>query len=383
MQRRKFGRHAFDVSLLGLGCMRFQTTANPDPSSDVGNIDEQKAIDLVRYAIDRGIDYVDTAYNYHDGKSEVLLGKALKDGYRERVRVATKLPVWLVDSETKSDKLLAEQLGKLQIDYIDMYLLHALNKGTWNNNVQKYNIFKFLDQAKADGRVKNAGFSFHDDIETFKEIVDAYDWDFCQIQLNYMDEYYQAGVEGLHYAADMGLAVVIMEPLRGGRLVKNIPNEVQQLWDEAPVKRTPAEWAFRWVADFPEVTTILSGMSLMDEVKENIKTMSEAEVNSLTEKELSIVGQARDFYNERIKVKCTDCRYCLPCPQGVAIPQVFGIYNNASIYNLFNQGQRQYSQVIKDEKDGSLCTACGQCESLCPQNLAIIEGLAEAHQALT
>lgn len=383
MQRRKFGKQDFDVSLLGFGCMRFETVENPDPDSEVGNINQEKAINLLRYAIDNGIDYVDTAYNYHGGKSEVLVGKALQDGYRERVKLATKLPVWLVDSEAGSERIFNEQLERLQTDYIDMYLLHSLNKGTWKNNVQKFKMFEFLDRAKADGHIKTAGFSFHDDLATFKEIVDAYDWDFCQIQLNYMDEYYQAGVDGLHYAAEKGLAVIIMEPLRGGRLVKNIPDEVQQLWDDAPIKRSPAEWAFRWVADFPEVTTILSGMGQLDELQENIKTMSEAEVNSLTEEELTIVRQARDFYNDRTKVKCTDCRYCLPCPYGVAIPQVFSIYNNASIYNLTRQGQRQYEQLIKNEQDASLCVACGECEAVCPQNLEIINDLQDAHQALT
>ncbi|NMB38096.1 MAG: aldo/keto reductase [Firmicutes bacterium] len=382
MQRRKFGKLDFDVSLLGFGCMRLPTIENPDPASQVGNIDEQKAAEMIRYAIDHGVDYIDTAYNYHDGKSEILVGRVLQDGYRERVKLATKLPVWIVESEADCDRILNEQLSKLQTDYIDMYLLHSLGKGTWMSKVQKYNVFKFLDAAKADGRIKYAGFSFHDDLELFREIVDAYNWDFCQIQFNYMDEYYQAGKEGLKYAADKGLAVVIMEPLRGGRLVKNIPPEIQAIWEEAPIKRTPAEWAFKWVCNFPEVSVVLSGMGHLDQVKENINTMSEAEVNSLSQEELKIIGKIKDFYNARIKVDCTDCRYCLPCPQGVEIPRVFGIWNNASIYNIINEGKRQYDRMIKSQKDASRCIECGQCESVCPQNLTIIEFLKDAHKAL-
>lgn len=382
MQRRKFGKLDFDVSLLGFGCMRLPTIENPDPASQVGNIDEQKAAEMIRYAIDHGVDYIDTAYNYHDGKSEILVGRVLQDGYRERVKLATKLPVWIVESEADCDRILNEQLSKLQTDYIDMYLLHSLGKGTWMSKVQKYNVFKFLDAAKADVRIKYAGFSFHDDLELFREIVDAYNWDFCQIQFNYMDEYYQAGKEGLKYAADKGLAVVIMEPLRGGRLVKNIPPEIQAIWEEAPIKRTPAEWAFKWVCNFPEVSVVLSGMGHLDQVKENINTMSEAEVNSLSQEELKIIGKIKDFYNARIKVDCTDCRYCLPCPQGVEIPRVFGIWNNASIYNIINEGKRQYDRMIKSQKDASRCIECGQCESVCPQNLTIIEFLKDAHKAL-
>ncbi len=382
MQRRKFGKHNFDVSLLGFGCMRFETVDDPDPTSDVGNINEAKAIKLLRHAIDSGVDYVDTAYNYHGGKSEVLVGKALTEGYREKVKIATKLPVWLLKDPSDSDRILAEQLKKLQTDYVDMYLLHSLNKGTWQSKVLKHDLFSFLDQAKLDGRIKYAGFSFHDDISLFKEIVDAYDWDFCQIQLNYMDEYYQAGVEGLKYAADKGLAVIIMEPLRGGRLVRNIPTEVQEIWDQAPIKRTPAEWSFRWVANFPEVSTILSGMGNFDELNENINTMADAHQNSLTNEELALVNRVQKIYLERTKVKCTDCRYCLPCPQGVSIPRIFDIYNHTSIYNTVADGRRQYARLVTANEDASQCNGCGTCEAICPQNLTIIQYLEDARAAL-
>ncbi|HHX01203.1 MAG TPA: aldo/keto reductase [Firmicutes bacterium] len=383
MQRRKFGSTGLEVSLLGFGCMRLPTIADPSLESDVGNIDAEQAISIVRYAIDHGVNYIDTAYNYHGGKSEVLVGKALADGYRSKVKLATKLPVWKVESESDCDQILNEQLARLQTDYVDMYLLHALNKHTWRDKVLKFNVLSFLDRALKDGRIKHAGFSFHDNLETFNEIVDGYNWDFCQIQLNYMDQEYQAGVAGLRYAAGKGLAVVIMEPLRGGRLARNIPDEIQAIWDQAPVKRSPAEWAFRWVANFPQVSVILSGMGKLDEVKENLNTMAAAEPMSLSETELDLIDQAQQLYNQRVKVKCTDCRYCMPCPQGVNIPRIFSIYNHASVYNVFEEGKRQYSHLVKEENDASRCIECGNCESLCPQNLTIIQFLQEAHTALS
>ncbi len=382
MQRRKFGKLEFDISLLGFGCMRLPTVKEPNPNSPVGNIDEAQATAMIRYAIDHGVDYLDTAYNYHGGKSEVLLGRALKDGYRQKVKVATKLPVWLVESESDCDKILEEQLDRLQTNHVDMYLLHALNKGTWMSKVQNYNMFKFLEGAKADGRIKYAGFSFHDDVDLFKEIVDAYDWDFCQIQFNYMDEFYQAGTEGLKYAASKGLAVIIMEPLRGGRLVKNIPSEIQYIWDQAPIKRSPAQWAFKWICDFPEVSLVLSGMGHLDEIKENIATMAKANPNSLTKAEHQIIERVKAFYHERTRVTCTDCRYCLPCPQGVEIPRIFDIWNHSSIYNIINEGKSQYAGIVQSNKDASHCIECEQCESVCPQNLAIIELLKAAHASL-
>jgi predicted aldo/keto reductase-like oxidoreductase len=381
LQRRKFGKLDFDVSLLGFGCMRLPTVEEPAPDSLVGKIDYDKAVEMVRYAIDNGVDYLDTAYPYHEEKSEVFLGLALKDGYRERVKLATKLPVWKVNTREDCDLYLNEQLDRLQTDYIDMYLLHALGKDTWQT-VKRCSVLEFLDQAKADGRIKYAGFSFHDDLSLFKEIVDAYDWDFCQIQLNYMDENYQAGVEGLRYAAEKGLAVVIMEPLRGGKLAKNMPAEIQALWDQTGTGRSAADWAFRWVCNFPEVTVALSGMGTLDEVKANIATMSEAAPNSLTAEELALFKKAQEFFLERTMVKCTDCRYCLPCPQGVEIPDVFAIWNSSVIYNRPGEGKWHYKQLVEGNKAADQCVACGQCESVCPQNLAIIELLQRAAAAL-
>lgn len=373
VHRRRVGKLPEEVSLLGFGCMRLPTLAE-------GGIDEEQAIKIIRYAVDHGVNYLDTAYGYHQGKSEVLVGKAMQNGYRNKVNVATKLPVWLLNSSEDCGRLFNEQLERLGVDQIDFYLLHALNRDNWHRS-RKFKALEFLSEAKATGRIRYAGFSFHDDVAVFKKIVDSYPWDFCQIQFNYMDENYQAGLEGLKYAADHGLGVMIMEPLRGGRLVRNVPEEIQDLFSKAPQKRTPAEWAFRWVANHPEVSLILSGMGNLAEVQENIRIMGEATPQSLTADELKIVEQAQKFYQQRVKILCTDCKYCLPCPQGVAIPQIFSIYNNASIYDSFKSDQWQYEELQKKAQDGAQCIACGQCESVCPQNLRIIETLQMAHRA--
>lgn len=362
-----------EISLLGFGCMRLPTL----PS---GEIDEEQAIEIIRSGIDQGINYLDTAYGYHGGTSESLVGKAIKDGYRAKVNIATKLPVWLLESEADCERLFTEQLERLGVDYVDFYLLHALNLDHWHRS-KKYKALEFLTEAKKAGRIRNVGFSFHDEFTVFKKIVDGFDWDFCQIQFNYMDEEYQAGLAGLKYAAERDLGVIVMEPLRGGRLVKNVPAEIETLFASAPQKWSAAEWALRWVANFPEVSLILSGMGNLAEVQENIRVLDTAKPDSLKPDELGIVDQAKKFYLDRVKVLCTDCKYCLPCPEDVDIPGVFAIYNNASIYNSFKNDRWQYADLQKKGHDGARCVACGQCESVCPQNLEIIEALAQAHRA--
>ena len=373
MQTRQMGNTKNEVSLLGFGCMRLPTL--PD-----GAIDEETALAMVRYAIDSGVNYLDTAYTYHGGKSEEFVGKVIQNGYGEKVHIATKMPVWLLESPRDCERLFNEQLKRLGVERVDYYLLHALGRDSWHKAVQ-CEALEFLENAHSKGLIGNAGFSFHDDLAVFRDIVDAYPWDVCQIQFNYMDECYQAGLAGLKYAASKGLGVIIMEPLRGGRLVNNLPPELEELFADAPIQRTPAEWAFRWVANHPEVSLILSGMSRLEEVEENVRTMVRATPNSLTKKELDLIRKAKEIYAQRVKVLCTNCKYCLPCPQDVAIPRIFELYNEAHIYNSFDGGRWQYGQLLKRGQDAGRCVACGQCETLCPQNIAIIESLEVAHGA--
>lgn len=371
MLYRKFGKTEEMVSALGFGCMRFPTI-----DGDIKNIDEEKAIEMLRFSVDNGVNYIDTAYPYHGGMSETLVGKALQDGYREKVYLATKLPSWLIKTREDMDKYLNEQLDKLQTEYIDFYLVHALRDAYWKNLTQN-GLFEFLDTILKDGRVKYVGFSFHDDVKLFKEIVDSYDWTFCQIQYNYIDEDYQAGKEGLEYAAEKGLGIVIMEPLRGGKLVQRIPDEIMDVWSSAATERTPVEWALRYLWDYPAVSTVLSGMSTLDQVKENIKYAKAAKSKSLTEEEKGLISKVANMYKERIKINCTFCRYCLPCPAGVAIPGAFEFYNDGHIFNDIEGEQKRYKMFIREEHRASKCIECGKCEDACPQNIKIRKMLKE------
>lgn len=370
MHYRKMGNTGIEVSALGFGAMRL-----PVIGDDSSKIDEEKAIAMIRYSIDNGVNYLDTAYPYHDGQSEILCGKALKDGYREKVSLATKMPSWEVHKEGDMERILDEQLKKLDVDCIDFYLLHTLTGAYWDN-YKKLDYKAFLTKAKAEGKIKYLGFSFHDHCDLFKDVVDDFEWDFCQIQLNYLDENYQAGVEGMRYASKKGMGVIVMEPLRGGMLAKeDLPDELKTLWDSAVVKRTPAEWALRYVFDFKEVSCVLSGMTTMEQVEQNMATADKALPKSLSEKEKELISKAKDFYLSRIRVNCTNCRYCMPCPSGVYIPEIFWGYNHDSIFGDFDKAKFWTTGFLKEENQAHNCIECGKCEEHCPQNIEIIKHL--------
>lgn len=373
MQYRPFGKLDFQVSALGFGAMRL-----PSKSADYTDIDEAQALEMIHYAIDHGVNYLDTAYGYHGGKSEILVGKALKGGYRQKVKVATKLPTWLVNAAPDMDRYLDEQLRKLDTEHIDFYLFHDLNKDRWAK-LERLEALNWAEKAIQKGKIGHIGFSFHDDRETFKKIIDAYPWTFCQIQYNYLDIDHQAGQFGLQYAAQKGIAVVIMEPLRGGRLA-NPPEEVQKIFDEAPVKRSPVAWALLWLWNQKEVAVVLSGMSNLPQVKENIEIASSSGVGLLSPEELKIIERAREAFERLPSINCNACKYCLPCPNGVNISRNFELYNDAFQKIAFEDARRKYLALPEEERASS-CLGCGDCEDLCPQELPIPELLEKVARA--
>jgi predicted aldo/keto reductase-like oxidoreductase len=380
MLYRKFGELGFDISILGFGCMRLPLMPGVNGNEpDAGIIDEAEAARMIRYAIDNGVNYIDTAYPYHRGSSEILVGKALKDGYRKKVKLATKLPVWLLKTKEDFDKYLNEQLEKLQTDHIDFYLLHALNKERWNT-IKELDVLDSLKKAIDSGKVKHAGFSFHEDINFFRTILDSFNWGMCQIMFNYMED--REWEKHISYAHSKGIAVVVMEPLLGGKLANNPPNEVGRVWSESGYDRSPADWSFKWIYNHPEVTLALSGMSTMTQVVENLKIAGNSLPNALSEQELNALDKARELYTNLTKVKCTGCEYCLPCPNNVSIPGIFEQYNNAAAYNILKESAKNYAGLKKSGSDASLCIECGKCEEVCPQKLPIIRHLKEAHKAL-
>ncbi len=360
-----------DSSLLGFGCMRFPTT--PD-----GKIDEAEAIRMVRHAIDSGVTYIDTAYPYHGGESEVVVGKALKDGYRERVILTTKLPIWKVEKYEDMMALLDEQLEKLQTDHVDFYILHAMNNERMEL-MQKLDYKKFYAEALAQGKIRYPGFSFHDDYEAFMRILNDWDqWKMAQVQMNILDDTNQATLEGIREAGKRGVGVVIMEPLRGG-LLANPPEDVKAVYEAFEDKRSPVEWAFRYLQAMPEVITILSGMSNWEQTTDNLRIFDLNERPVLTEQEKALFAAVKATYMARTKTRCTGCEYCQPCPMGVQIPRIFRGYDGAMLRadSSFKQG---YARIVADNADASRCVACRKCEKACPQHLPIVQYLKEIHE---
>ncbi|MBQ7329587.1 MAG: aldo/keto reductase [Oscillospiraceae bacterium] len=367
MQYRK-DKYGNDISVLGFGCMRFRRNG---PAIDMAEAERE-----ILAAIEAGVNYFDTAYIYPG--SEAALGEILaKNGVREKVKIATKLPHYLIKSREGMEKLFNEQLKRLKTDYVDYYLMHMLTDiATWEKQI-KLGVLDFLEEKKRSGAIRQIGFSYHGNSDMFCKLVDAYDWDFCQIQYNYLDEHSQAGRRGLQYAHSKGLPVIIMEPLRGGKLVNRLPQVAVDAFAEHPISRTPAQWAFRWLWNQEEVTCVLSGMNSMEMLRENVQTASDAKIGEMGTEEEAMFQKVVAAINAKLKVGCTGCGYCMPCPKGVDIPGAFAAYNRMASEGKF-AGLREHfmcSAARKDSTAASLCIGCGKCESHCPQGISIRQEL--------
>ena len=363
------------ISVLGYGCMRFTQSA--------GKVDMEKTEQEILEAYHAGVNYFDTAYIYPG--SEDALGRILeKNHIRDKVSIATKLPHYLIKKSDSIEKYFSEQLKRLRTDYVDYYLMHMLTDvKTWNR-LKELGILEWLEEKKKSGAIRQVGFSYHGNSDMFCELLDVCDWDFCQIQYNYLDEHSQAGRKGLCYAASKKVPVIIMEPLRGGKLVSQLPEEAKRLFEEYPIKRSPAEWAFRWLWNQPEVTCVLSGMNSLEVVKENVKTASQTQVGEFTEADERLLEDVVRAINAKVKVGCTGCRYCMPCPKNVDIPGTFAAYNRR-----YTDGRRaaiiEYvmcTALRKDSSAASNCIECGKCETHCPQHIEIRKELKNARKEL-
>ncbi|MHA1913294.1 MAG: aldo/keto reductase [Promethearchaeota archaeon] len=391
MKYRKMGSLGWDVSALGFGAMRL-------PMTPQMSVNEEEAIKMIRYAIDNGVNYVDTAYPYHNGVSEVVVGKALKDGYREKVHLTTKSPLWMIKKADDFDSFLNEQIERLQTTP-DIYLFHGLNKSRLEK-IKTLKLIEKIEAVKVKGLIKHIGFSFHDNFETFKEIIDYYNWDCCQIQYNYLDIEYQAGTEGVQYAASKGIALIIMEPIRGGKLA--IPEsalsrkpEIKEILEKSKFKRSMPDWALQFVWNHPEVSVVLSGMSTMQQVVENVESANNSGINILTKEELETISGLREAYDKYILVPCTSCGYCLPCPNGVAIPQILRLVNDLYYYGdrgrpriafFYNRMAKTNDNYEKRKAEGeevegaaTLCIECGECLDKCPQQIDIPDFMQKAN----
>jgi len=361
MEKRKIlvNKKEKDVSLLGFGCMRF-------PMKD-GEVDIDESKKMVDYAIKNGLNYIDTAWPYHDGKSELIVQEIMKEYPRESYFLADKLPLWEVKTNDDVEQIFNEQLEKCGVEYFDFYLIHAVNKQRYDQAIE-LNLLKQLEELKKEGKIRNIGFSFHDDLETFKKWVDLYNWDFCQIQLNYMDIEHQQGIEGYNILTEKGIPVIVMEPVKGGSIVK-FNDQIESKMKSYRPNESIASWGFRWVASLPNVKVILSGMSAMEQVKDNVKTFNKFE--PLNNEEYKIIEQVRSDVLSLSKVDCTSCNYCMPCPHGVDIPGNFRIFNTHSMYQNDGYAKWTYGNIKKQDKSADMCVDCGECLPKCPQYIEI------------
>ena len=379
MQYVPFGNLGFEISRLGFGCMRLPTVEDTEGKRVP---DVQRAVALIRAGIDGGITYVDTAWPYHGGESENIVGMALRDGYRERVKLATKLPCWAVKTRADMDRILDEQPKKLQTPYVDFYLLHALNRDRWEK-IRDLGALEFLDSAVKDGRIRYPAFSFHDEYDVFADILGSYDWRMAQIQYNYLDIEHQAGDRGIVLAREKGVPLVVMEPLRGGALAKPSA-DIQAIIDGYPEKRGAVEWAFRFVGNEPQVATILSGMSDEAQLADNLDIFDRVKPSAFGDAEKKLVAELREGYRRRMPIGCTGCEYCLPCPRGVAIPGNFRAYNEFNMFDRLSEFPERYrNDFVNADRDAGRCVRCGLCETQCPQHLPIRDWLQTVHKAGT
>ncbi len=374
MQYRK-DKNGEDVSILGFGCMRFQKKG--------GNIDLDEAEKEIMESISLGVNYFDTAYLYPG--SEAAIGKIFeKNGIREKIKIATKLPQYLITSHDGIEKYFNEQLSRLRTGYVDYYLMHMLTDIAMWEKLKNVGILEWIEEKKRSGEIRNIGFSYHGNTDGFIKILNDYDWDICQIQYNYFDEFSQAGAKGLKAAHEKGIPVVIMEPLRGGKLVNMLPESAKKVMAQSGRNYSPAEWSFRWLFAQPEVTVVLSGMNTLEMVRENCRTAALSEKEEFTNADNETLKTVTEKIRENEKVPCTGCRYCMPCPKGVDIPGIFHCYNTMYIESK-RGGRFEYAQNVgmtKEPTFATQCIECGKCEQHCPQGIKIREKLKEADKAL-